>query len=95
MKFQLSHPWPVQVKEAIALQGQLRDRVISRDLLGPVHRVAGIDVGFEDQGAVAQAAVVVLSFPDLELLESAVANERVRFSLRARTAFLPRGVRGA
>ncbi|MGA7391656.1 MAG: endonuclease V [Terrimicrobiaceae bacterium] len=69
----------MQVKEAIALQGQLRDRVISRDLLGPVHRVPGIDVGFEDEGAVARAAVVVLSFPDLELLESAVANERIRF----------------
>ena len=54
MKFQLSHAWPVQVKEAIALQGQLRDPVISRDLLGPVHRVAGIDVGFEDEGAVAR-----------------------------------------
>jgi deoxyribonuclease V len=79
MKFQLSHQWPVRIKEAIALQDQLRHRVVSRDLLGPVHRVAGIDVGFEDAGAVARAAVAVLSFPDLELVDSAVAKEKTRF----------------
>jgi deoxyribonuclease V len=80
MKLQpLHHHWPTRVKEAIALQCQLRDRVVSRDLLGPVHRVAGIDVGFEDEGAVARAGVAVLSFPDLELVDFAVAKETTRF----------------
>lgn len=79
MRFRLSHRWPVKVGEAIALQHRLRERVISRDLLGPVHRVAGVDAGFEDEGAVARAAVAVLRFPDLELIDSAVAMEEVRF----------------
>jgi deoxyribonuclease V len=79
MKLEPLHHWPTQAKEAIALQEQLRDRVISRDLLGPVHCVAGIDVGFEDGGVVARAAVAVLSFPGLELVDSSVAVEETRF----------------
>jgi deoxyribonuclease V len=57
----------------------LRNRVLPRDLLGAVRRVAGIDVGFEDEGAIARAAVAVLSFPDLELVDFAVAKEKTRF----------------
>jgi deoxyribonuclease V len=79
MKLQPLHHWPTQVKEAIALQEQLRDRVISRDLLGPVHRVVGVDVGFEGEGEVARAAAAVLSFPGLELVDSAVAKEKAQF----------------
>jgi deoxyribonuclease V len=79
MKFELAHRWPVQVGEAIALQNRLRNRVVASDLLGAVHRVAGVDVAFEDQGSVARAAVAVLSFPDLELVDFAVAKEETRF----------------
>jgi deoxyribonuclease V len=79
MKLQSLHLWPTQEKEAIALQRRLRDRVISWDLLRPVRRVAGVDVGFEGEGAVARAAVSVLSFPDLVLVDSAIVRERTRF----------------
>jgi deoxyribonuclease V len=79
MKLQSLHRWPRQVEEAITLQRLLRNRVLPRDLLGAVRRVAGIDVGFEDEGAIARAAVAVLSFPDLELVDFAVAKEKTRF----------------
>jgi deoxyribonuclease V len=79
MKLQPLPYWPTQVKDAIALQVQLRDCVISRDLLGPVHRVVGVDVGFEEEGALARAAVAALTFPDLELIDSAMAKEKTRF----------------
>ncbi len=45
----------------------------------PAH-VAGIDVGFEADGAVARAAVVVLAFPGLEAVDCAVARARTRFA---------------
>jgi deoxyribonuclease V len=79
MNLQSLHEWPRQAKEAMALQCQLRDRVVSRDMLGPVHHVAGIDVGFEEEGSVARAAVAVLNVPDLELIDCAVAKEKTRF----------------
>jgi len=48
--------------------------VIAEDRLGDVRRVAGIDVGFERDGAISRAAVAVLDFPELRLVESAVAR---------------------
>jgi deoxyribonuclease V len=67
------------VSAAHAVQERLRGRVIAADQLGKVRFVAGIDVGFEEDGAITRAAVVVLTFPGLELHEQAVARKRTRF----------------
>ena len=66
-------------RQAIALQEQLRDGVIREDQIGHVQHVAGIDVGFENDGKVTRAAVAVLSFPELELVDAVLARERTRF----------------
>ncbi len=79
MKFQRLHPWQVTPAEARAIQESLRFRVETADRLGPVRRVAGVDVGFEEGGTVTRAAVAVLEFPSLELLETAVARLPTRF----------------
>ncbi len=85
------HAWDLSPREAVALQEELRSRVETRDRLGPVRgstvrRVAGVDVGFEDDGKVARAAVAVLTpargSPDLELVEQAVARLPVSFPYR-------------
>jgi deoxyribonuclease V len=47
--------------------------------LRAVKHVAGIDVGFEDNNTVTRAAVAVLTFPDLKLVESHVAKQATRF----------------
>ncbi|NER22120.1 MAG: deoxyribonuclease V [Symploca sp. SIO1C2] len=60
-------------EEAIAIQEKLQSEVITIDQLGTVRYVAGVDVGFEEDGAVSRAAAVVLSFPDLQLQEQAIA----------------------
>ena len=79
MRIYLEHPWDLSPKEAIALQSQLRERVVIGDDLDRVRRVAGVDVGFESGGKVTRAAVAILSFPKLELLDSAVARAATRF----------------
>ncbi len=56
------------------MQRELRPHLELSDRLGPVRRVAGVDVGFEAEGTVTRAAVAVLSFPQLELLETAIAR---------------------
>jgi len=73
------HPWPRTVAEARAIQESLRGRVITHDRLGPVRTVAGVDVGFENDGEITRAAVVVLDFPGLVLQEQAIAREPTRF----------------
>lgn len=73
------HPWDLTPQQAIALQQQLRDQIITTDRFGPVRRIAGVDVGFEDKGAVTRAAVVVLEFPELQVCASAIAREPTCF----------------
>nr|VFJ42584.1 MAG: Endonuclease V [Candidatus Kentron sp. DK]VFJ52788.1 MAG: Endonuclease V [Candidatus Kentron sp. DK] len=65
--------------EARALQERLRHRVIIRDIFGAVGSVAGVDVGFEQGGAITRAAVAVLAFPGLEPVEQAVARRETDF----------------
>ncbi len=72
-----THEWAVSPTEAKALQRRLRERVRVEPLKGPVHRVAGVDVSV--QGEMSRAAVVLLSFPDLNPLEAATAERPVPF----------------
>lgn len=74
-----AHAWPRSVAAARALQERLRRYVIADDRLARVRRVAGCDVGFEADGRITRAAVAVLAFPDLTLLETSVVCRRTRF----------------
>ena len=65
--------------EAIAQQRELAHAVWQVDEVGAVRRVAGADVGFPGGGAMARAAVAVLSYPDLQPLEQALAEQPVEF----------------
>ncbi|HOW74760.1 MAG TPA: deoxyribonuclease V [Candidatus Competibacteraceae bacterium] len=79
MKLHVLHPWNLSSTEAIALQRELRTQLILDDRLGLVQRVAGVDVGFEAGGTVTRAAVAVLGYPGLELLETAIARRPTTF----------------
>ena len=68
------HPWNVTPKEAIALQKALAGQVIvdrPLDIDGVAH-VAGVDVSVKDN--VSRAAVVVMTFPDLRIIETVTAT---------------------
>ena len=75
----LRHSWNLTPKEAIALQHRLRSRVIRIGRPRPVRCVAGTDVGFERNGGITRAAVALLSFPGLELMDYAIARLPTRF----------------
>ncbi len=74
-----SHPWPQTIAEARALQQQLRAQVVTRDRFREIKYVAGVDVGFENAGTVARAAVAVLDFPALTPRTHAIARRAVTF----------------
>jgi deoxyribonuclease V len=73
------HHWDLAPSEAIALQRRLARRVVLKDTFGPVRTVAGVDAGFEDQGRVTRAAVVVLSWPGLEPSQRALSRVPTTF----------------
>ncbi|MFV9504220.1 MAG: deoxyribonuclease V [Oscillochloridaceae bacterium umkhey_bin13] len=66
--------WPQTLEDAAALQRVLREQVRLDDDLGNLTTVAGVDAGFEDGGATARAAVVVLQFPELRPIAHATAR---------------------
>jgi deoxyribonuclease V len=69
-----SHPWPSTIEEATNIQKTLRNQVITTDQLNePIQYVAGVDMGFFENGKMSRAAVAVLSFPDLQVIETSVA----------------------
>jgi deoxyribonuclease V len=69
-----SHPWVKTVGEAKLIQAQLQDKVIDADELGEVRYVAGVDIGFKNNYAISQAAIAILTYPELELVEQAIAR---------------------
>ncbi|WP_193198936.1 deoxyribonuclease V [Nostoc sp. MG11] len=80
MKIDQPHAWPLTVEEAIAIQEKLRNQVITEDIFKePVRYVAGVDMGFEADGTISRAAVAVLSFPDLQVVETSLARRPTTF----------------
>ena len=73
------HPWDLSPAQARATQQRLSRLVETTDRLGDIATVAGVDVGFDNNNALTRAAVVVLSFPGLELREQALISEPTRF----------------
>jgi len=68
------HAWNLAPAEARALQSRLADQVEVRDRLGKVRFIAGVDVGFEDNNTITRAALVVLAYPSLEVVERQLAK---------------------
>ena len=79
MKIEQKHEWVLTVEAAIEIQQTLRTEVITRDRFGVVDYVAGIDVGFEAEGTITRAAVAVLSYPELQLCDQAIARRPTTF----------------
>ena len=80
MKIQKIHEWNLTPKAAIEVQKQLAYEVVRQDAFdAPVKTVAGIDLGFDLKNDTCRAVVVVLSFPELELVETAEAILPIQF----------------
>lgn len=80
MKIPHLHDWTLDHHAAIELQRSLAPQVEFEDrLVQPLRRVAGVDVSCRWQGRMFHAAVVVLSFPALEPLETVTTSMEVDF----------------
>lgn len=69
MRVRQLHSWQVAPKEAIAIQRALASQVIGTGHPRSVKYIAGTDVSTEKESTWAYAGVVVMTFPDLEMVE--------------------------
>ncbi|MTJ52882.1 deoxyribonuclease V [Anabaena sp. UHCC 0253] len=80
MEIPKHHDWPSTIEEAKAIQENLRYQVITSDQLPEtIQYVAGVDMGFLEDGKISRAAVAVLSFPDLQTVETSLAYHPTTF----------------
>lgn len=73
------HSWEVTVEEAIRIQEDLKHRILIKNTLSKVKTVAGADVSYSKDHRSLSGGIAVLSFPDLKILDKALAFEEVRF----------------
>ena len=76
LKLTSYHDWNVTPEEGVAIQMSLADRVLLRAYSSPPKLVAGVDMSAME---VARAAVVLLSYPELEVLEVSKAEKPLDF----------------
>lgn len=79
MKIHCFHSWEVTPNEAVRIQEQLRAKVLPRGRMPNPKLVAGADAAFDLKTQRIVAAVVVLTFPSLDLVETVVHQERISF----------------
>jgi deoxyribonuclease V len=74
MIFPALHSWELAPKQAIALQRELAARIVLANRLpNPLKTVAGVDVSYHKHGTTFHAAIVILSYPDLQIIDQASA----------------------
>ena len=79
MRARSLHPWLVTTDEARRIQTQLAPLVSVRNVLGDLRRVAGADISIDRVAKRGRAAVVVLTYPGLELIEKRMAERDLTF----------------
>ena len=77
MEYRALHAWDVTPEEARQIQNELCTQVISTDQFGTINTVAGVDIGLKKDTAI--ASVVVLSVPELQVVDSVVTASPVCF----------------
>lgn len=66
--------WDGTAQQARVLQRALAERVVLEDDFAPLRVIAGVDVGFEEQGNLTLAAAVLLDAETLQMIAHSVAR---------------------
>jgi deoxyribonuclease V len=74
-----SHSWDLTPSEAIDVQQRLRNLVRLQPLAQPVNTIAGADISYNKFSDTVYAGIVVLSLPDLRIIESAGVRSLAKF----------------
>lgn len=80
MKVKALHAWDLTPGQAITLQKKLAGRVLLKDVLpGLLKTVAGVDVSYKKRARLFHAAVVVLDYQSMTVLETRTASGACSF----------------
>lgn len=80
MKVNKLHGWQLSIAQALDLQRELAARVNGNSQVSAPHFIAGVDVAAGKASQAASAAIVVLSYPELEVVETKIVQGRLDFA---------------
>ncbi len=79
MRVKKLHGWQFNIPQALELQRRLATQVSRSSEITPPRFIAGVDISSGRAGGIATGAVVVLSYPQLRVVEMKVAQGRLDF----------------
>ena len=81
MKIQHLHRWDVSYKEAVGIQRKLKESLVlhDRDFPKQITIIAGADISYSRHSDLFFAAVILLEYPTMAVVEEACFTERVLF----------------
>jgi len=79
MRVESLHSWQVSIAQALEIQQRLAAQVSKRSEVATPRFIAGVDISAGKREEMATAAVVVLSYPELRLVEIKVARGKLDF----------------
>jgi deoxyribonuclease V len=78
MRIERMHGWDVNIDQALEIQRNLAKLIIEHNGILSPHLIAGLDVSVNKLSE-ATAVAVVLNYPELSIVETAVAKGKVEF----------------
>lgn len=79
MKIHDLHGWQISAAEAKQIQLELAGRVSRQSQAIEPRFIAGVDISAPDSRGIARAAVVILSYPELQVIEVKTADDKPNF----------------
>ncbi len=73
------HSWKVTVAQAMEIQRQLTTQVSKRNEVGSPRLLAGVDISSQSSRGTATGAVVVLTYPELTVVETETVEQGLDF----------------
>jgi len=79
MKIRDLHGWQVTIDQAKAIQRRLVTLISTKNEITSPQLIAGVDIAAPNAQGIATGAIVVLGYPQLNLLEVKIAKQKVSF----------------
>ncbi len=79
MKVESLHSWQVSTAQALEIQQRLAAQVSKKSEIATPRFIAGVDISAGKAGGMATAAVVVLNYPELRMIETEIVQGKLDF----------------
>jgi deoxyribonuclease V len=80
MQQEIEHKWVVSLSEAKKIQNKLKERIKIQPLKKEVHTICGVDTAFDNNNNLSFTALVLVSYPEIEILEEMYVVDKIQLS---------------